>query len=433
MKGLLFTYAMTYGGAAVSIFYPYVGFLIYVCFSIIKPPAMWYWSVPLGNYDRIIAVAVIIGWIIQGTGNWKLGPAATKITLCLVGFFLWGVVGWACSDVPALAEYFVIEQFKILLMFLIGVSLIDTPAKLKTLAWVMAISLGYLAYELNLSYYAGINRVAVDGFAAMDNNCVAVTMATGAGLAVFLGFGEKNLVLKCAALVSAVLMVHVVMFSWSRGGMVALICVGVAAFLLIQRQPKHYLVFLVLLAVSWRLAGNQVVSRFTTVFVDPEERDASANSRVEYWGYCWSSMKRNPVLGVGPGHWFIECGRIGARPIYAHSVWLQTGAELGFPGLALLLGFYGSSVLQLYPLTRPKTKTGDPWFPDAARMVIASLVGFGVAGTFVSLANLEIPYYIVLLGVGVLKVNTRLLDLAGREPVPAPAEDAASPLLAAHT
>ena len=40
MKGLIFTYLLTYGGAAVSLFRPFTGLLIYVCFAIIKPDAL---------------------------------------------------------------------------------------------------------------------------------------------------------------------------------------------------------------------------------------------------------------------------------------------------------------------------------------------------------------------------------------------------------
>jgi probable O-glycosylation ligase (exosortase A-associated) len=409
-KGLLFTYTMTYGGAAVSLFYPYVGFLIYVCFAIIKPPAMWYWSVPPGGYyDRTVAIAVIIGWLIQGFGNWKLGKGAGRLTLTLVLFFFWQVLGWAASDIPELAQWHVIDQAKILLMFLIGISLIDTPRHAKALAWTMALSLGYLAYELNLSYYAGYNRAGAEGFAGLDNNCVAVEMACGAGLAMFLGFGERRLWLKALGLISAVLCAHTVMFCWSRGGMLGLICVGITGFLLIHREPKHYLLFLLLVALAFRLAGDQVRQRFLTVFVDPEERDTSANTRLEYWGHAWRAMQRNPLFGVGPGHWMYYCDQVGIRRIYIHSVWMQAGAETGFPGLGLLLAFYGQTVFYLYPLTRRKARVGHPWFPEAARMVIAGLVGYAAAGSFVSLVNLEIPYYLVLLGAGVLKVNSALL------------------------
>jgi hypothetical protein len=46
-------------------------------------------------------------------------------------------------------------------------------------------------------------------------------------------------------------------------------------------------------------------------------------------------------------------------------------------------------------------------------MVIASLCGFAVAAQFVSLDFLEPPYYIALLGAGVLKLSTRSLPSNG--------------------
>ena len=37
-------------------------------------------------------------------------------------------------------------------------------------------------------------------------------------------------------------------------------------------------------------------------------------------------------------------------------------------------------------------------------MVLAGLVGFLIAGQFVSLEGLEVPYYVTLLGVGALRL-----------------------------
>ena len=42
-------------------------------FGILKPEDLWHWSVPAGNYSRIIAVALLIGWALTGFGNWSLG------------------------------------------------------------------------------------------------------------------------------------------------------------------------------------------------------------------------------------------------------------------------------------------------------------------------------------------------------------------------
>ena len=100
--GLILTYVLTFGGAAVAIFRPYVGVLIYVCFAIMRPEQLWYWSVRLGNYSRIVAIAFLVGWLLHGFGNWKLGKAWTVI-LPLIGFWIWLFVCLAAARDTALA------------------------------------------------------------------------------------------------------------------------------------------------------------------------------------------------------------------------------------------------------------------------------------------------------------------------------------------
>ena len=58
-KGLIFTYGMTAVGAVGGLVSPFFGLLVYVCFAIVRPDYMWFWSVPQGNYSRIIAVAML--------------------------------------------------------------------------------------------------------------------------------------------------------------------------------------------------------------------------------------------------------------------------------------------------------------------------------------------------------------------------------------
>src|SRR5579862_7203258 len=88
MKGLLFTYLMTYGGAAAALFNPYFALLIYICFAIIKPEDLWYWSVPQGNYSRIVAIGMLAGWAIHGFGSWRFGRAGV-IVAAAVAYLCW--------------------------------------------------------------------------------------------------------------------------------------------------------------------------------------------------------------------------------------------------------------------------------------------------------------------------------------------------------
>src|SRR5262245_50632360 len=141
MKGLLFTYVMTYGGAFFALLNPFVGLLVYVCFAIIKPESLWFWSVPQGNYSRIVALGLLAGWALHGFGNWALGKAQTAIGL-LICFVIWSglcALGAAEQEVA----WRLVEGFaKIVLPVVAGATLIDSVAKLKQLIWVIVLSQG---------------------------------------------------------------------------------------------------------------------------------------------------------------------------------------------------------------------------------------------------------------------------------------------------
>jgi putative inorganic carbon (hco3(-)) transporter len=405
MKGLIFTYLMTYGGAAASLFSPFVGLLIYVCFAIIRPEALWYWSVPAGNYSRVVAIGLLLGWALKGCGRWDFGRGQ-GIVAALLGYWAWSAIGAARAPDSAVGWGFVEPLSKTVLPFLVGVTTIDSVRKLKQLSWVILLSQGYIALDFNRSYYDGFNRVEY-GFGGMDNNCVAISMVTCVGLAFFLGLGARRWWQKVLAFGAAALMVHVVLFSFSRGGMLALIVTGVVAFLLIPKQPRHYITFTLAVLLGLRLAGPEVTQRFLTTFADEGQRDESSRSRLDLWGQCVDSMIKRPVFGVGPDHWPLVVAEYGwPAGKEAHTLWLQIGAELGIPGLACLASFYGLCVVRLWPLTGERAAVTDPWFHDAARMVTASLIGFVVSAQFVSLEGLEVPYYVTLVGVGVLKLNS---------------------------
>jgi len=67
----------------------------------------------------------------------------------------------------------------------------------------------------------------------------------------------------------------------------------------------------------------------------------SGNSRSEYWHVAWREVKDHPWLGGGAGsfqRFWLRHRRLGLPVLDAHSLYLETLAELGPVGLALLLG-----------------------------------------------------------------------------------------------
>jgi O-Antigen ligase len=414
MKGLIFTYTLTFGGAVVSLFRPFIGLLIYVCFVIISPEELWSHSVPRFNYIRVVAVSLLIGWALQGFGDWRFGRAGGTV-VGLLGFLLVWVVEAIIAPNKELAWQGIEPFLTVVVPFMAGITLVDSVAKLKHLVWVIVLSQGYLAYEFNMRYRAG-NFIPEDfSFRGLDNNGIGIMMVSSIGPAFFLGLQAPKWWARAAALVAAVLMMHVVLFSMSRGGMLGLLVTTAVGFLLIPKRPKHYVALLLGVLLVLRLAGTGVREEFGSSFAGEEERDASAALRTKHWRACTESMLRHP-FGVGPNHWPLVAPEYGLPAMEAHSTWFQIGAEFGLPGLFCIMFFYGSCLVRLWPLSRESTPVLDPWMRHLARMVIASLVGFIISAQFVTCTKgVELPYYITLIGAGVLKLaaspardNTRL-------------------------
>lgn len=409
--GLAFTYLMSYGGAAVAIANPFVGLLIYVCFAIFRPGSgLWYWSVPIdGNFSKILALGLLIGWAIRGFGDWRFGRAGMTIVV-LLAYLVWNVLSVTQAQISSFAWIWVEAQSKIVLLVFVGITLLDSIQKLKQLAWVILVSHGYVAYELNRDYFAGFNRLAEVGFGSMDNNCMAITLVSCTGLGIFLCLGAPKLWQKTVAAVCVAFMVHAILFSFSRGGMLGLILVVTISFLLMQRKPIHYACLVLGLGLTLAASGDEVTKRFMSTFASEKERDSSADSRLDMWKICLTVTADNPVLGLGPHHFPVHATSFGLTANKeAHSTWLQLAAEIGVPGSVFLLAFFLSVVFRLWPVKNMSYPVPDPWLHDLARMVIASTVGFVFTAQFVTLPGLEAPYYIVLLGAGAL----RLLSVPG--------------------
>lgn len=413
MKGLIFTYLLTYGGSVAALFNPFVGLLVYVCFAIVRPQSLWHWSVPAGNYSRTIAIALLAGWALHGFGNWNFGKARA-VVVCLLGFMLWMVLSSSVAIDTEAAWQATESIAKIVLPFLVGITLIDSFGKVKVLAWVIMLSQGYVAYDLNMSYYGGYNRMTDVGFGGMDNNCNAIAMVCGAGFAFFLGLAETGW-RRWLAFLCAALMTHAILFAFSRGGMVALIIAGVTSFLLIPKRPIYYGYLLLAILLSLRLAGPEVRDRFFSTFAEKEQRDTSAQSRLDMWQICWSLTLQHPIVGVGPNNFPVLAETLGLTGgKQAHSLWMQAGAELGFPGVGFLVGFYWITIWRLWSMAR-EVQAIAPDIANFCNMVVAALVGFIVAAQFVTLVGLEIPYYVTLVGAGYLKLSDQLeFAAAGR-------------------
>ena len=183
-----------------------------------------------------------------------------------------------------------------------------------------------------------------------------------------------------------------------------MIAVAVVAFVMMPKRPRYMGGLLIAVLVAVRLTGPQLMARYGTAFAPIDERDPSAESRLDLWRDCLTVIQANPLVGVGPANWQVVAASYGwPEGKSAHSVWMETAAEVGVPGALLLMCFFGWATIRLWPLARARlTDTNRDEVALAAGVVLAA-IGFSVSGQFVSVPGLEVPYYIVMVGVAMLR------------------------------
>lgn len=409
MKGLIFTYLITALGVSGSLFSPFYGFLAYVALALLRPDSMWSHAIQGGRFSMIVAVAMLGSWACRGFGNWDLGKARPVVFL-FVGFWMWSLLLAIAADNQTLAWGFVEQMAKILLPFLVGITTCKTIRDLKALAWVIVLCEGYVCFELNMHYFRGFNFLYFIGFGGVDNNSAAIGFVAALGVAFFLFLNSEKIWQKALIGACMAFILHAILFSFSRGAMLATVIGVTISFFLIKKNSMHYSMFALLLVAGFVMAGPEVRQRFLRTFEKKRgEHEASAQSRLDLWKDCYVVFMRDPVFGCGPNQWPLLASDFGwPEGKEAHSLWVQTATETGIPGITMFAGFYLMCMWRCWRTLHTLSDRAPPWFGDSCRMTIASLTGFGVAAQFVSLEALELPYYVALLGAGTLIVHTRM-------------------------
>jgi probable O-glycosylation ligase (exosortase A-associated) len=407
MKGLILTYLITITGALAALQYPLIGLNVYVGLAILRPQFIFGFAGDLSSLSLIVGAAVLIGWALKGFGSWSFGRAR-PVVLSFLLFVVWFLISASQALQPAVSFQSATELAKFVLPVLVGITLMAGEKDWRPMLWTIVLTQGYVGFEQNLNYLFKGRNSAADGFGGMDNNSFGASLITVLGPAIALMISSRTLWLRCLAGAAAALILHTILLTFSRGTMVGLIAVAVIAFVMMPKRPKYLGALLLTGLVSAHFIGPQLYDRYATTFVSAEERDGSAESRVDLWKDCIKVIQEYPVFGVGPANWRVIASRYGwPEGKSAHSVWMETAAETGLPGALFLLLFFGTAVILLWPIARARPTDTNQYEIVLASGVILAIVGFAVAGQFVSVPGLEVPYYVTMLGAAMLKSTTR--------------------------
>ena len=250
----------------------------------------------------------------------------------------------------------------------------------------------------------------------------AFAVAVGLALA-----SRRSPAIRTAALLAAAFCVAGVFYSLSRSGLLALMLVALMGVFAARRwRGRAAVVALVVTAIGviWfaSFATPQVRDRVT--------RFEGGAGRIDLWRIGWRMAEQEPLLGVGAGNFQLSSPRFllepGAlvrddfvldRPKQTHNIYLQTLAELGIPGLVMLLAIIAFSIACAARAARLFNRLGDTRLEALTWAFLVATVGVLVTDFFQSEQYSKQLWLLLAVGPALLGLACRCAEREG-EPAP---------------
>jgi probable O-glycosylation ligase (exosortase A-associated) len=421
VKQTLLMIVLTLVGTFGAFVTPFYGVAVYYLFAVLRPQYIWQWAIPGEvRWSLFVALATITAGLMNAAQDDSPRAAGAprhrnfngSHTLMLL-FAGWVTLAYITAQSRDAAWPWMVEYWKIFLMFFVSATLIKTLQQVWILMIVLASALGYIAYEVNFMYFAsGYLGIYHNGYGGLDNNGAGLMLAIAVPLCIYIYMGTRRWWRWIFASLIPVL-IHAVLMTYSRGAMVSLLLASPLIFLRGRNKFQLFLAALAIALVVPSLAGNEIRARFFTL--NSYEDQSSAQQRFASWDAAFQMALDYPVFGVGVRNSNLFSQRYGAdmegRTI--HSQFLQILADTGFPGLLLYASLLASVVLSLRRVRRWSRHRDD----EEARLAYSVACGiegalavFFVGSLFLSLEVFELPYVLILTGAQLsLVLETQML------------------------
>jgi probable O-glycosylation ligase (exosortase A-associated) len=407
MKQILFMVLTSAFGVVGCLVRPFYGVAIYYLFSVLRPQAIWQWSLPPEfPWSRLVALATVGSVLMLGAGRRgdqeEPRPIRGLSHVLLMLNFAWLCVCYFKAQDRGVAFTYFNEYIKIFVMIAVASLAIRRAGELWALVLIAALSLTYIAYEVNFLYFrSGYIGIARNGYGGLDNNGAGLMLAMGVPLCVAAWDTAKTW-WRWLLLAFVPVLVHAVLMTYSRGAMVSLIVASPLVLARSRRKGQLSLLTALLVALAIPvMAGPEIRARFLTL--ESHEVDESANQRRRNWAAAWRMVNDHPLFGTGIRNsaLFSQNYGAGGQGWTIHNNYLQIAADTGFPGIGLYLLMLGSVLLDVRRVRgwcRDRDDLNSRRLYGTAYGVEGAMATFCTGAVFLSLENFELPFLLLLIG-----------------------------------
>ena len=418
---------------------PWIGILGWYWIGMMNPHLLTWGFARQLPVAMLVAIPTLIGLLLtRERKSIAWNREMILVALMFAHFTFTSFFAWSPSQAWSQWD----KVWKILLMTYVTTTLIYGRQRVWWLLLVFVLSIGYFGVKGGVFTFVtgGIHRVQGPGGSFIGTNVgLGLALVMIIPLLVFMARDEPRQWLRTALRVTAGLSVVAAAFTYSRGAMLGLAAIAPFVFGKTKHKAFVLLVLLPLAYFSRDLIPKELYQR--TESISEYQQDMSAQGRLMAWSVAWNLALEKPLTGAGfnfeysgmEERWlsyatYVPPAKEERYARAAHSIYFQVLGQHGFVGLGLFVALLASSFLSARRIRR--LATADPetiWMANVADAIRIGLVGYMVAGAFVSMAYFDLLYvFIALIALLQRELSERQLETV-RQVAP---EKPASPVVA---
>src|SRR5262245_20652729 len=394
---------------------------------VLSPPAgaaLLFFGLPLeelaavtggGMLAKLLGLAVVGGWLLHAL-LWREPLGAPAIGLPVAGLILWAGLSVLWAVDPGVSLHMLLTYVQLLGLYLLVVNVLRTPATLRRALYahvaggvVLAVIGLYLTWEGVLQ--RGRTAIVVDQQLLMEPNAFAAALILPVAICLTATTdGRRGAFERLALAVAGAACLTTILLTMSRGAIVALgaMALGVS---LARGQLVLPVLGLLLAAPGLLLVPQEFWQRWSE---GATLADRGAG-RLDIWSVGWVVIRQHPLLGVGLGcfpvvyySFLSQATGISWKHAehvaqvlekYPHNIYVGAAAELGLPGLALLVVVLGLHLWVAWRTWRLLRAARHP-AADLVLTVAAGLLALAVQGAAFDIAHRK--YLWALLGLAAI-------------------------------
>jgi probable O-glycosylation ligase (exosortase A-associated) len=392
---------------ALSLAHPWSGLLTFGWIAFLKPHSMLFTFASDIPFNLIIAVATAVGWAISKEKKTVPFDLTAKLMVALVVI---AAVSTAFSLAPLASQTEFIKLMKTMAFLLLLRLMMTSRVRLHGYVWLMAFAMGFFGLNGGTLFIVSGGHHQLAGPLQSeigDRNSLALAMLLAVPLMNYLRLQSRYRWMQIALICVMVMTILAVLATYSRGGFIGLLAMGVFLWWKSKSRLLAMVAILMLAFGLQQVAPDRWKERMSTI-ESAKVEDESFKLRLVAWHTYAAAALDRPLIGAGPyalqsapvyfrytpGRDVIDVAN--ERPRAAHSIYFQVLGDLGFVALFIYLallavGFWNARWICKRVEFHPELS----WMGDLARMIQVSMLAFCISGAALSMAFYD--YFLSLL------------------------------------